>query len=101
METEQVTLKDYIWGFLVSLLLTLSAYLLVVKRLFAGKILAFIIISLGLIQMIAQLRYFFHLGHESKPRFNLLMFLFMALILVVVVFGSLWIMYSLKHYDMR
>jgi cytochrome o ubiquinol oxidase operon protein cyoD len=51
--------------------------------------------------MVVQLHYFFHLGQESKPRWNLLMFLFMALVLVVVVFGSLWIMYSLEHYDMR
>ena len=100
METEQVTLKAYLWGFLLSLVLTLMAYGLVVRRLLTGPSLLMAIMGLGLLQNVVQLHFFFHMGSEPKPRWNLMMFLFMALILVVIVFGSLWIMYSL-NYDMH
>lgn len=88
-------MKAYLWGFGLSLVLTLLAYGLVVKHLLAGPSLLTAIIGLGLLQMVVQLHFFFHMGAEPKPRWNLMMFLFMALVLVVVVFGSLWIIYSL------
>ena len=100
METEQVTFKAYLWGFILSLILTLMAYVVVVKRLLTGSHLLMTIIGLGLVQMVVQLHFFFHMGNEPKPRWNMMMFLFMVLILVVIVFGSLWIMYSL-NYDMH
>ena len=91
------TFKSYIFGFIVSIVLTLASYIIVVDQIITSWILISAIISLGIVQALVQLLYFLHLGQESRPRWNLLVFLFMALVLVVIVFGSLWIMSNLNY----
>jgi cytochrome o ubiquinol oxidase operon protein cyoD len=95
--TEHGTFKAYVLGFILSILLTVAAYLVVAEQLLAGWTLVFAIIGLAIAQMFVQLLLFLHLGKESKPRWNLLIFLFMALVVVILVFGSLWIMYNLNY----
>lgn len=96
-EREKATQKLYILGFVASILLTFIAYFTVVGRLISGKALVAAVITLGVVQALVQFVCFLHLGRESKPRWNLIVFLFMVLIGVVLVFGSLWIMYNLDY----
>jgi cytochrome o ubiquinol oxidase operon protein cyoD len=94
------SLKSYIIGFCISLLLTAIAFSLVGFRLMRGDAAIFSIVGLGILQAIAQMLFFLHIGKESKPRWETLLFLFMVLILVIIVIGSLWIMYDLNHRTM-
>lgn len=55
---------------------------------------------LGFLQILIQMVCFYHIGAESKPRWNLLMLLFMALVVFLIIGGSLWIMYNLNSYTM-
>ncbi|MBI2743274.1 MAG: cytochrome o ubiquinol oxidase subunit IV [Chlamydiales bacterium] len=93
----QGTVKTYIWGFLLSVILTLAAFFAVDQKLLTGPSLIYTIVGLGLVQTVIQLVLFLHLGEESKPRWNMLAFFFMLTVLVVIVFGSLWIMYHLNY----
>ncbi len=95
--TEHGTVKSYILGLILSLMLTGAAYFIVSERLLAGWPLVLTAAGLGCLQAIIQLLLFLHLGEEGKPHWNLLVFLFMALVLLMVVFGSLWIMYHLNY----
>jgi cytochrome o ubiquinol oxidase operon protein cyoD len=97
---ERGTLKFYLMGFITCIVLTLAAYFLVAEKLLTGWPLIFTILGLGVIQMAAQLLFFMHLGGEKNPHWNLLVFFFMAMVLIIVVFGSLWIMYSLNYHEM-
>jgi cytochrome o ubiquinol oxidase operon protein cyoD len=92
-----VSFKPVIVGFLLSVVLILAAYFMVVGQVFTGWMLSIAVITLATVQSLLQLVLFMRLGIESKPHWNLLTFLFMLLILVVVVGGSLWIMYSLNY----
>lgn len=94
------TFKFYLLGFVLCIVLTLAAYFLVARQLLAGWNLIFAILGLGVIQMALQLLFFMHLGSETKPRWNLLIFFFMAMVVVVIVFGSIWIMYSVNYREM-
>jgi cytochrome o ubiquinol oxidase subunit IV len=89
----------YIVGFGLSLILTLTAYTLVVQELLSRRVLLISITILAITQLIVQLVCFLHLGNESKPRWNLMTFLFMLLVLFIVVFGSLWIMTHLDYHN--
>lgn len=89
------TLHHYVWGFLASLLLTFAAYFLVITKALEGLPLIITVITLGLVQAVVQLFLFLHLGKESKPRWETMMFLFMVLVLLIIVLGSLWIMFDL------
>jgi cytochrome o ubiquinol oxidase subunit IV len=91
------TLKAYVIGLIASVVLTAAAFFLVAVRLFTGYGLIFTIIGLGIVQAAAQLLFFLHVGQESKPRWETLLFLFMVMVLLIIVIGSLWIMYDLNH----
>ena len=92
-----MSLKKYIIGFLASIALTLLAYNLVVGEIINGLTLLLMIGGLALTQMIVQLVYFLHLPDEMKPRYKLLSFGFMVVILLIVVVGTLWIMHHLNY----
>lgn len=91
---------SYSIGFVLSIVLTLGAYYAVVEKVFSGREIAAAIIGLAVAQLFVQLFFFLHLGRESKPRWNLMMFLFAALVVVIVVFGSIWIMDNLDYHMM-
>lgn len=92
--------KSYIIGFILSLLLTVSSFLTVIYKPFQDQYLIYTILFFGLSQAIIQLIFFLHLGKEEKPRWETWIFLFMVLILVIIVAGSLWIMHDLNERTM-
>jgi cytochrome o ubiquinol oxidase operon protein cyoD len=95
--TEHGTLMSYVIGFVSSVALTLTAYLLVVHRSLSHKLLISVIVALALAQFAVQLLFFLHLGRETKPRWKLFVFLFMVMVVLILVFGSLWIMNNLNY----
>lgn len=104
MKSAHGSFKSYAAGFVLSIFSTMMAYLLVVDHLFTGDpmlsrtgVIA-AVVGLGVFQLLVQLVFFLHLGRESKPRWNLIVFLFMLLVLVIIVFGSLWIMKNLNYH---
>jgi cytochrome o ubiquinol oxidase operon protein cyoD len=99
------TAKFYFLGFVLCIALTLGAYFLVAEKFLTGMTLILAILGLGVIQMAVQLVFFMHLGSEyadgkAKHHWNFLVFFFMIMVLVIIVFGSIWIMYSLNYREM-
>lgn len=91
------TMASYVTGFALSVALTLVAYFAVEKHALPSQTLVLVIALLGVVQLLVQLALFLHLGKESKPRMHLAAFLFMALIVGIIVVGTLWIMAHLKY----
>lgn len=96
-DTWHGSFKLYVIGFVLSVLLTLAAYFIVVQKVFTGWMLATSIGILGMAQVWVQLILFLHLGDEPKPKWNVIVFSFMVLVVVILVFGSLWIMENLNY----
>lgn len=88
---------SYIVGFVLSVVLTLLAYFAVTQHWLEGSGLVGLIMGLAAVQFIVQVVFFLHLGGETKPRWRLSAFLFMLLVLVIIVGGSLWIMENLNY----
>jgi cytochrome o ubiquinol oxidase subunit IV len=91
------TLKSYLIGFVLSIALTLVPYFLVVNHLLTGEILIAIILGLAVVQLLVQLLFFLHMGQEKGPRWKLMIFTSFVSIILIVVVGSLWIMYHLNY----
>lgn len=89
--------KPQVFSFFFSLLLLFVAYALVKGQLLKGGVLIACVVGLALLQTAIQLVLFLHLGIEPKPRWNLMIFWFMLLILVILIAGSMWIMYHLNY----
>ena len=94
---DQGSLKSYLIGALLSLLLTFGAYAAATAPFAQGLMLHVLLAGLGLIQAWVFLFFFLHLGKELKPRWNIGVFLFMVMVTVILVIGSIWIMYHLNY----
>lgn len=96
VEYKRMLLK-YGIGFILSLILTFSSYTLVTLWGLDGVAIMVSIGVLAFTQMVVQLIFFLHLSDEKKPRWQTISFIFMALILAIVVVGTIWIMYHLNY----
>lgn len=96
VEYKRLLLK-YGIGFILSLILTFSSYTLVSLWGLDGVAIMVSIGVLAFTQMVVQLIFFLHLSDEKKPRWQTISFIFMALILAIVVVGTIWIMYHLNY----
>lgn len=94
------SIKSYIIGFIVSILLTIAAYYVVVQHIYAGQFVIGTILALALAQLAVQLIFFLHLTKESNPHWNLIFFISTFSIVLIVVIGSIWIMNHLNSYMM-
>lgn len=91
------SIRHYTVGFVASVFLTMVAYIVVAGHAFDRNITIAIIMGLAVIQLIVQLVFFLHFNQESKPRWNIAAFLFTALVVLIIVGGSLWIMNNLQY----
>jgi len=93
-----MTLHNYIKGFVISIALTLCAFALVTNvGGVSAETLLLLLVALAVAQLFVQLYYFLHLGAEEKPRWHLITFAFAAFIVLVIVGGTIWIMYHLDQ----
>lgn len=99
MSKHQGSMSSYVTGFVLSVLFTLVPYFMVTEKLVSGVALLLWLATFAVAQVLVQLVFFLHLGKEKRPRWHSLAFGFMTVVVVIVVFGSLWIMNNL-HYNM-
>lgn len=93
-------LKSYVVGFCLSLLLTLVPYFMVANGLASRPVLVVSVVVAAVLQLVVQLGFFLHLSFKPTERDGLLGFLSTAIIIFVIVFGSLWVMHDLNYFMM-
>ena len=91
------SLKSFLTGFVLSLLLTALPFALVMSGAWSAAATLAGIFSAGLVQILVHLHYFLHLDTSSAARWNVLALIFTLLILALFVGGTLWIMSSLNY----
>ena len=91
------TLKSYLIGLFLSLLFTFIAFALVNVHSLSVDTLFILVTILAIFQLIAQVVYFLRLNVTGEGKCDTLPFLFTNLNVLVVVCGSLWIMYNLNY----
>jgi cytochrome o ubiquinol oxidase operon protein cyoD len=94
---ENLSLSKYTIGFLLSITLTLLAYLLVTRVSGSNDLVIGVISVLAVVQFVVQMLFFLHLGDERKPRWKLGVLALMLGVVLIVVVGSLWIMNNLNY----
>lgn len=96
-ERETGSVRSYVTGFVSAVVLTLIAFAIASKRSIMGNKLIAILLGLALIQFVLQLLFFLHIGRESKPRWKQLVLILMIVFVLIIVLGSIWVMYSLNY----
>ena len=90
------SLKSYLIGFILSVILTVIPFAMVMSGTASHTTILATVVGLAVVQIIVHLVYFLHMNGSSEERWNLVAFLFTAMIIAIVVVGSLWIMYNLN-----
>lgn len=98
---DQGTLKSYIAGFIASIVLTFAAYCAVVHpeyfHLGSGIAVLAAILAFAVLQLVAQMLFFLHLGSQPGRGWKLLVFFSTLALVLIIVIGSLWIMNHLNY----
>jgi cytochrome o ubiquinol oxidase operon protein cyoD len=97
--TGQKKLGLYLIGLISCIVLTLIAFWAVMSESFSKIEMITIIFSAACIQFFVQVACFLRLTTQTEQgRTNIMSFLFTGVILLSIVIGSLWIMWSLNYY---
>lgn len=94
--TGEKTLKSYVLGLILCIILTFIAFAFVQKQLLSATGLYITLSILAIVQLFVQSVCFLSLNSSHEGRWNLLPFLFTILIIAILAGGSLWIMYNLN-----
>jgi len=89
------TLKSYIVGFALSLILTFGSFGLVMSGALPRATVVIGVVALCVAQLLVQLVSSLHMGSKSS-RDNLSTFVFTALIIFIIVGGSAWVLYNMN-----
>ncbi|BAQ82908.1 cytochrome o ubiquinol oxidase subunit IV [Pseudomonas sp. St29] len=89
------SVKSYAIGFMLSVILTLIPFGLVMYPSLPKDVTLWIVLAFAVIQVIVHLVYFLHLDRSAAQRNNVIAFIFAALVIVLLVGLSLWIMFSI------
>lgn len=88
------SLAAYLTGFGLSVLLTAAAFGLVMSGAVSSVRAIISVAMLAVIQIFVHLYYFLHMNTSSEQRWNVSAFAFTAVIIAIVVGGTLWVMYN-------
>ena len=90
------TVKGYIVGFLLSVVLTAIPFWLVMGKVLPSQATSIIILSLAAVQMVVHMVYFLHLNGKVEGGWSMLALLFTGILVVIMLAGSVWVMYNMN-----
>ena len=89
--------KSYLIGFLLSALLTAIPFWLVMAGVLASvQTTVLLVIALAFVQIVVHTVFFLHVNTKAEGGWTLMALIFTAVLIVIVISGSLWIMYHLN-----
>ncbi|GAB2183063.1 cytochrome o ubiquinol oxidase subunit IV [Roseibium sp. LAB1] len=91
------SLSTYLTGFVLAVVLTAIPFALVWGGLLGGTAVYVVIAVAAVLQVLVHLVFFLHIDLKSTPAENLFFLAFAAVLIFIMVGGSLWIMMDLHH----
>ena len=85
-------LQSYLWGFMFSVLLSVAAFGVMLCGFFGRETTMVVLGCLAMLQLLVQLRYFLHIDGRRESREDLYLILFSALVLLMMVIGTVWVL---------
>jgi cytochrome o ubiquinol oxidase operon protein cyoD len=88
--------KPYVIGFVLAIILTVIPFKLVMSGALSAHATLWWILGLAVVQIVVHLVYFLHLDRSAEQSGNVMALMFTALILLIVLGGSLWVMHNMN-----
>ncbi|CAG7636830.1 cytochrome o ubiquinol oxidase subunit IV [Paenibacillus allorhizosphaerae] len=86
------SLKSYVIGFILSIVLTIIPLVVVLNGLMSKTGTLVLILVMAILQFAVQLVFFMHLKEGKDSKWNMMALLLGIIILLTIVAGSIWIM---------
>ena len=94
---EHGSFKSYMTGFVLAVILTVIPFGVVMGGGFDSRFLTIAIVVLcAVAQMLVHMIYFLHMNSNAEEGWTLLSTMFTLVILVIVLAGSLWVMFHMN-----
>lgn len=91
------TVTGYLIGFALSVVLTAVPFWLVMADIaISSQMVGLVIMAFAVVQIVVHMVYFLHMNTTSEGGWNMLALLFTIVITVIMIAGSLWVMYHLN-----
>ena len=92
------TVKGYLTGFILSLILTAIPFWIVMGNVFdKSSTTAFVVLAFAAVQIVVHMIYFLHMNAKSEHGWTMLALIFTVVVVVITLSGSLWVMYHMNH----
>ena len=96
-EDLHISLKGYMTGFILSVVLTAIPFWLVMGKVFDKPgTTAIVILAFAAVQIVVHMIYFLHLNAHSQGGWNMLALIFTIVLVVITLSGSLWVMFHMN-----
>ncbi|HET6914386.1 MAG TPA: cytochrome o ubiquinol oxidase subunit IV [Rhodanobacteraceae bacterium] len=95
MHEHHGSLRGYLTGFVLAAILTVIPFWLVMGHVIANKpLLILAILALAVVQIFVHIVFFLHLDTRSESGWNMMTFIFTAVLVIIVLGASIWVMYA-------
>ena len=89
--------KSYMTGFVLSVILTAIPFAVVMGGGFESRLLtAAVVVGLAVVQILVHMVCFLHMNTRSDEGWTMMALIFTVVILVIVLAGSLWVMFHMN-----
>jgi cytochrome o ubiquinol oxidase subunit IV len=93
-----VSLKGYLTGFVLSVILTAGPFWVVMGKVFERPgVTVAVLLGFAAVQIVVHVVYFLHMNARSEGGWTLLALIFTLVLVVIALSGSLWVMYHLNE----
>jgi cytochrome o ubiquinol oxidase operon protein cyoD len=90
--------RTYITGFLLAAVLTALPFWVVMAHVFEkSSTTALVVLGLAAVQVVVHMIYFLHMNTRSEGGWTMLALIFTVMLVVILMSGSVWVMYHLDH----
>jgi len=91
------TTQGYLLGFILAAALTAAAFWLTASGVLGGPSTTVpLVLGLGLVQIIVHMVFFLHMSPRTEGGWTLMALIFTAVLVVIALSGSIWVMYHLN-----
>lgn len=92
------SLKSYTTGFVLAVILTVIPFWLVMNEVIGvSSTMGLVLLALAAVQIVVHMVYFLHMNTRSEGGWTFLALVFTIILVVIMLAGSLWVMYNLNH----
>ena len=90
------SLKGYLIGFVLSVILTAVPFWLVMKGALSTQATALTIMALAAVQVVVHMVFFLHMNRRAEGGWSMMALIFTVIVVVIALSGSLWVMYHMN-----